>query len=809
MRLAFVYLGTLALAYQLQHFSLLQAEDESSETSSIFDYVDNTELTDGSSEDSDSTLETTSDGMSDAQTIEGTVEEDPTETPHHNSSAESADVPAGEANTKSEEEARNSATIQDEQGENSSDYSGSLEEEVEQLSLENEELKANNTALKEANAELEAELVDTMVKVDKYRVSEQQDSESLQNELASSKEYRQRLEDQQDDQESDDGESQAMPELQASNAMTFVIGLGASFLVLTISYNFISSRLDVYMRVPLNALITDLSLLTVFWALTLLLYLNDAFDEDAIELETILTGIAIFIVVWLVVGLWLLFAAQSHARKWQDMEADCFDLRKLKNSYEEHYSDYCNEEGPKISRKVFESSRATIQYAVMRRQFISPPCQVIVTETQLKNNFDFSEYLSKCLGQVLCSTLQISWLSYGMLVILIVSWRLVSEKSHTLQYSLLAVIPLATLAALMIIRTHLIYISYELVPYIYDPYEVHFDSNFTREAVLTTDKIPRPPYLRGRLPPRQSAASALGSHPLKLTCSFIFSGRFPNRHELLFVMDGFGPKFLLYNLQFSCLLMSLWFVLLCFYFAPMLYDDIGYWSILVVFFSVLLWLFIVGFFLPEAIRSLCLCTKIGLMKDRASIADVVAKSKNERVLRAYKMYRTFKLLYRDIGKLPESKADPIQVKQLEEAFALCAEQDAVHISQLDNLTCMLGQEFDEDELRVFAKECEPDEQFYIELPNFKNAVNNLTASSKLDPDEVVMVLFKGLLRKNQEAHLSIADIEQFFRENGYHLTEDEAREFLYDIRFLLDDGADMKMKEFAFMIRDAVECLPR
>jgi hypothetical protein len=72
-------------------------------------------------------------------------------------------------------------------------------------------------------------------------------------------------------------------------------------------------------------------------------------------------------------------------------------------------------------------------------------------------------------------------------------------------------------------------------------------------------------------------------------------------------------------------------------------------------------------------------------------------------LRANKIYRTLKLLYRDLKKLPEVKTEPLKDKLIEEAFALCADHGALHISQRDNFTNMFGYELDEDELRVFAK----------------------------------------------------------------------------------------------------------
>jgi hypothetical protein len=92
-------------------------------------------------------------------------------------------------------------------------------------------------------------------------------------------------------------------------------------------------------------------------------------------------------------------------------------------------------------------------------------------------------------------------------------------------------------------------VYYELVPYGLDPYEVHLIDNFSKEPVKNVDKIPRPPYLGGKLLGRQATTETLGQHPLKLTFSFIFRGVFPNRDQTLFYFDSYGPKIILFCLQ--------------------------------------------------------------------------------------------------------------------------------------------------------------------------------------------------------------------------------------------------------------------
>mmetsp|Transcript_3095 Transcript_3095/g.2804 ORF Transcript_3095/g.2804 Transcript_3095/m.2804 type:complete len:126 (-) Transcript_3095:776-1153(-) len=90
----------------------------------------------------------------------------------------------------------------------------------------------------------------------------------------------------------------------------------------------------------------------------------------------------------------------------------------------------------------------------------------------------------------------------------------------------------------------------QLIPKDFDievviPYAQHINPRFT------VKNIPKPEYLKGEIPSEnpEELKRGLWFNPFKLTCAYIFVGRPPNRHEILFWFDSYGPRFLISLLQ--------------------------------------------------------------------------------------------------------------------------------------------------------------------------------------------------------------------------------------------------------------------
>mmetsp|Transcript_35465 Transcript_35465/g.6390 ORF Transcript_35465/g.6390 Transcript_35465/m.6390 type:complete len:143 (+) Transcript_35465:883-1311(+) len=130
-----------------------------------------------------------------------------------------------------------------------------------------------------------------------------------------------------------------------------------------------------------------------------------------------------------------------------------------------------------------------------------------------------------------------------------------------------------------------------------------------------------PPYLQGVIPGREeeeyySKCLCWNVYPLNMTCSYMFLGRYPNRHEILFWFDFFGPKFMIGMYQAISILLTFWATVIIMYYIQETIEAIEWPGIFLIILSLILWGFISFFLLPEAIRFLTLTSKIEQMKDR-------------------------------------------------------------------------------------------------------------------------------------------------------------------------------------------------
>lgn len=746
----------LASAYKVSSPTLMQTDSDSGD--SAVDYVDDNTLTEETQTQAEANAAAKS--YDNADTTQD-QEDDATETAKHNKEAEKAETPQGETDTS--EVGDTSAEREVEAEKDPVEYTGSTPDSVRELAISTNSLKKQNYNHDKENVVLEAILLDSIMKLENARIDNSRDASSYQGEIQNQDRVREEL-DQEANKPEEDEDSQEQPDFEASSAMTFVMGIVLCFFFFQGAQYFLGSQLDSYLEPTLQALFSDVTVLTVLWAVTFIIYYSDIVEEDSFDLKKVLVGLGVFILVWLLLGLWLLFAAQSHSRKWRQIEDECSDMRKLKNSYEEAYNEHRQDQDD----KKFKAKRAAMQYAVMRQEFIRPTYQVPVSEIVLRSDFELSEYLSRCLAKIVDDTFQLSWLSYCILVAAVVLWRLILLCSLTTQLVVLIIVPLMVCFVLLTLKSHLQDIYYELVPYILDPYEVHLIDNFSKEPLQNVDKTPRPPYLRGKLPGRQESTEALGGHPLKLTCAFIFGGIFPNRHQVLFYFDSYGPRIILYCLQGIYIISVLWLTVLVLFYVKTLWSMIHAYSIIVIAVSFALWVLVSCVYLSECIRGLCLATKLELMKDREQIRAVVCKGKADRAIRAMKMYRKLKLIYREQNQEVQVSLPAKQQALLIEVYELQSIDGSLPISSLDAVVMLLGFELEGDELRHLAKECEPvkpsqDAKFMISFENLLKAVSRLMSSSQLKPEavakRVLRTYFKQMQRRDKVTHLSLTDLE--------------------------------------------------
>lgn len=743
-------MGGIKLAFLVILLSYaLTSDDESEETEgSIFDFFGEAKITQGEEEVRNANIE--KEESEEGGQIESNAESEPTgsdevtETAVHSEDAENVVIPEGDTQTDAESTEStedNSIRVVNSDAEVDMDSSeqsaqNGLGEEIRDMSELNEELRQENERYREENSVLEKELSNAVGKLESYRIDEEMEITQMNKELQILDSYNKQLKESVHDleaknskskkthtqtegeivfEEEEDDDDDDEPTLEASDAMIYIIGIGFLFLFLHTCRMTLGYNIDSHLTPTLYNLFVDVTILALLTTLTALMDYSDILDEDKIDFTIIMVGLAVFILCWFFLGIWLIIAAQSFSRKWVQQESYCHPSTKgLKHAYEIEYADYM------VNRKKsssFKAARNNLQYAVMRQLFICPTFVPPMTENYLRSDFDLSEYLSRSLADVVSNAFKLSWLGYIMIIIAIICWRLIIFTDEMIQIILLWVIPLVITIICGLMIRHLLDVYYFLVPYVDDVHEINLpEENYGRDPSMNINSVPKPPYLHGQIKSLGDENNYVRclcwmTHPLKLTCAHIFAGRFPNRHELLFWFDFFGPKFIIGLLQALCVILTCWVTVIIFYYIPLLYEEMDWIGVVLVVLACVFWMFIAGFLVPETFRSLCLTTKIELMKDRAIIEQVVLKTKNERALKSVKLYRQFKMLYRNM-KGPSSDSAQYMTEMfrfLDEVFLLIADPNTrkIHISQLDELLLLCGMSLHEDELRLLAKECEP------------------------------------------------------------------------------------------------------
>jgi hypothetical protein len=508
-------------------------------------------------------------------------------------------------------------------------------------------------------------------------------------------------------------------DLEASTDMVYVVALALIFLLLSTMRVWLGHHIDTYLTPTIYTLFFDISLLALLAIVTGIINHMDWFDRDKISLKRIMYGLGLFIVFWFLLGLWLVLSAQSMTRRWFKAESECVDLRRVSQNYEDAYLEYYAEEGPQISYRQFASAQSAMQYAVMRQEFICPTYLPYTTEMFLRNDFNLAEYLSKCFAEVIERGMQLSGIGFAVLLLCVGTWRLIIYFGFKTELTLFIIIPIVSIFLCLLVLEKLKSVYFQLVPEVLDPHEFHLPAdNFSRNPMMNVDKVPIPPYLVGSLEILQSpdnpyTCCGIRTNPLKLTCAYIFIGKYPNRHELLYWFDSYGPQFLLGLLQGVALILTFWMVVILIYYVPMLFDELAVWGIMAAVAAVLIWMFEAMYLLPEGLRFLTLTSRIEQMKDRRKVDEVITSSRSQRSLKTVQLYRQIKLIYREMSR-DEGKADfqgdaplPETMEQhIQEVFNLTCDPvtQLLEVPQLSDALELCGIKATNDELRVFIWE---------------------------------------------------------------------------------------------------------
>ena len=175
--------------------------------------------------------------------------------------------------------------------------------------------------------------------------------------------------------------------------------------------------------------------------------------------------------------------------------------------------------------------------------------------------------------------------------------------------------------------------------------------------------------------------------------------------------------------------------------------------------------------------------------------------------------RQFKLIYRH--KYGENPQVPDKVLEdfAGEVFNMYKDPDTgfLNIEDLEDAISLCGIRLEDDELRLFAKECKPDNNTDIQKKAFCNAISVIMNSRNLNSDFVVKVVltkyFQESCGKNVK-DVSLKEIKHFFEDFHWHFTNDDINDFLWEAKYILEDIGTMEITELAGMVKNTVKDYP-
>ena len=836
MNLKYFLLFTIALAGQFSKGRELYAapKNEPVKTNhegSLLGDFSTIDYTDERDSDSSDIAETSDEGgikeisASDESEPASEIEDKVTERAEHNPDAEELGMPAGtEADMiyiDDEGNVLREISKFPEDYEEIQDVSAMEAEVLTDAYTENRELEAANSQLEKQDEDLHKALDYQTQELDKIVQEDGETIERLKRDLHDMEAYNNHLQNVDTSEREDDDVDY---EMEAHTNMVYVIGIGFLFLIMTGCRSFIGIKVDEVLDPALYDLFVNVAILSVLAVLSAIFDYFDVFEGSHLNMRLILLGNALFILIWFFCGMWLIVSAQSITRAWADMEDRCTDLESLEKEYAIVYQAYCNGD---LSKRTLRREHKYIEYAMMRQEFICPTFLPPMAESFLRNDFDFGEYLSRCICDSLCQFFHFTWFSYLFVMLGVCMWRVVIYNGEMALYITFGAFPAVMILCLFLIIHKMNNIYYGLVAFSADPDEIHFPyEHFQQDPLNNIDKIKQPPYLEGKIPSREKTENLVNlcgkrSHPLEMSYAYMFEDRLPNRHEVMFWFDSAGPKFISNILQGFAVLLTLWVVVILLYYIGFFRDAIDYFTILTIGIAFILVGAILWYLIPDSLRLLTIVSNIGMMKNRQIISDTVISEKTHRSQNNIRIYRQLKLFRREAvqamhpGAEQRERLDRNIEKLVMEAFKLNCEEgtDFLKLDRLEDALHMCGATLEEDEMRVFANECTDKRTKRIHLNQFLEAVECFTHDVGIAPQKLVKMVMRNYFKEKYPGinleFVGLNDLSRFFDDHHRHLLQRDVIDFLHEAKYLTNKDKDLSVDEVASLIRDDVEMFPK
>ncbi|EAR90259.2 transmembrane protein, putative (macronuclear) [Tetrahymena thermophila SB210] len=616
--------------------------------------------------------------------------------------------------------------------------------------------------------------------------------------------------------------------IQIYGFLFFLIFLIVYFLALSIK-NQIKTTLKMKLFRLINNILGDISIILFISSLILIINYYDGFSflDSYLYLDSLCMAIAIFSIIWLFIGVYNILVSQTQSKIWREYEKQIPNRKVIKNDYENlhmliNHSRYYPEN--RIEQVVYTSQQYTelkvkrdiLEYFLMRQEFIAPSYQPTCTENFLREDFDFSNYLIRCLGELGKQVFKINGYSMIILIFLIglrlfLSWL---DEENDYSFYIMSSIPLIIMLFLIVFLRKVM-INYRMLVNIVDsPVEVKFtEFEKNRDPMANIDRLRQPQYLL---------------LPYDLESQY-------NQHEKLFWFNK--PEISYQFIHIPLFIQSVWMIEMLYeYYTPKIYLYYLLLSLSVGFSFISVFILI-----PALFYYVTIVTNIQMLKKKQIIQKVVFDQRRFKARQIEKFSQYLNDEARNQGRsnvsFREAYIEKKQYDDIRDSFQFHqqlekkqqneqehqeeADEESQQHKELEvtldkfvSVVKQLGSTLNYTAFKILVRRCVSKEKgTTVTYENFVKYLKEKQAFFGVDANEFIQLLFTEVFNENvrQENKQLISEkrLRKIIKQSKIFTTNTEIDDIIEEVNYLHSDGVNISIPVLVDYITDTVECYPK
>ena len=265
------------------------------------------------------------------------------------------------------------------------------------------------------------------------------------------------------------------------------------------------------------------------------------------DVQIVCLALLVFSLFWSLIGLIYVIIAQIYSNKWKNLEKDFVMREELRKDYE---TLFLNETRTEAQTREMEILKQSLEYFLMKQEFIYPTFLPVVGEAFLREDFDFGSYLDKCIGKTVTFIFKYSYNTVFAIITISLIWFTFTYINGPVQFAIMMSVPVIFFIVLYTMKENLDDIYDNVISQVDTPYAISFTRfDNIRQANINLDKMKVPKYLEKEIDYIQQKKK------------FSASLNYPNRQEMLFWFKS--PKFTARLIHLIMILEIIWMTAFC------------------------------------------------------------------------------------------------------------------------------------------------------------------------------------------------------------------------------------------------------